>query len=93
MTELSRASPPPDPRESAPARLVVRLDTSLELLQRAPADDRPRVLATVVTTSGSTYRKPGARMLIVNDDELVGLLSGGCLEADLKIHAQQVRAV
>ena len=90
MTELSRASPPPDPRESAPARLVVRLDTSLELLQRAPADDRPRVLATVVTTSGSTYRKPGARMLIVNDDELVGLLSGGCLEADLKIHAQQV---
>jgi xanthine/CO dehydrogenase XdhC/CoxF family maturation factor len=48
------------------------------------------VLATVVTTSGSTYRKPGARMLIVNDDELVGLLSGGCLEADLKIHAQQV---
>jgi xanthine dehydrogenase accessory factor len=31
-------------------------------------------------------------MLIMADGELVGLLSGGCLEADLKIHAQQVLA-
>jgi xanthine/CO dehydrogenase XdhC/CoxF family maturation factor len=69
----------------------VRLDTSLEmLLERAPADDGPRVLATVVATAGSTYRKPGARMLIMADGSYIGLLSGGCLEADLKIHAQQV---
>lgn len=31
-------------------------------------------------------------MLIMADGEMVGLLSGGCLEADLKIHAQQVLA-
>ena len=71
-------------------RLAVRLDTSLELLrERAPAT-HPRVLATVVATAGSTYRKPGARMLIMADGHYWGLLSGGCLEADLKIHAQEV---
>jgi xanthine dehydrogenase accessory factor len=73
------------------ARLNVRLDTSLELLlERAPVGSGARVLATVVATAGSTYRKPGARMLIMGDGSYLGLLSGGCLEADLKLHAQQV---
>ena len=49
-----------------------------------------RALGTVVATAGSTYRKPGARMLIMADGSYLGLLSGGCLEADLKLHAQQV---
>jgi len=69
----------------------VRLDTSLELLlERAPVTPASRVLATVVATAGSTYRKPGARMLIMADGSYLGLLSGGCLEADLKLHAQEV---
>jgi xanthine/CO dehydrogenase XdhC/CoxF family maturation factor len=73
------------------ARPAVRLDTSLEfLLERAPVNGAARVLATVVATAGSTYRKPGARMLIMADGSYVGLLSGGCLEADLKLHAQEV---
>src|SRR5580658_350541 len=73
------------------ARTDVRLDTSLELLlERAPAAMDSRVLATVVATAGSTYRKAGARMLIMADGSYLGLLSGGCLEADLKIHAQEV---
>ena len=68
-----------------------RLDTSLEtLLERAPRDGSARVLATVVATAGSTYRKPGARMLIMADGSYFGLLSGGCLEADLGLHAQAV---
>jgi xanthine dehydrogenase accessory factor len=72
-------------------RLGVRLDTSLELLlERAPAAHTAHVLATVVATAGSTYRKPGARMLIMADGSYQGLLSGGCLEADLKLHAQEV---
>src|ERR1019366_541570 len=72
-------------------RTDVRLDTSLELLlERAPAEPIARVLATVVATAGSTYRKAGARMLIMADGTYLGLLSGGCLEADLKLHAQQV---
>jgi xanthine dehydrogenase accessory factor len=78
-------------RDMNNARPAVRLDTSLEfLLERAPANSAARVLATVVATAGSTYRKPGARMLIMADGSYLGLLSGGCLEADLKLHAQQV---
>jgi xanthine dehydrogenase accessory factor len=56
----------------------------------APPDGSPRVLATMVATAGSTYRKPGARMLILADGSFFGLLSGGCLEADLNIHAHHV---
>lgn len=41
------------------------------------------VLATIVEVSGSTYRRPGARMLLGDDGSAVGLLSGGCLEGDL----------
>jgi xanthine/CO dehydrogenase XdhC/CoxF family maturation factor len=72
-------------------RAHARLDTSLELLiEQAPEDRAPRVLATVVATAGSTYRKPGARMLIMADGSHLGLLSGGCLESDLMIHARTV---
>jgi xanthine dehydrogenase accessory factor len=76
------------PRATSPD---VRLDTSLESLIAHPAaDDGGRVLATLVATAGSTYRKPGARMLIFADGSHRGLLSGGCLEADLGIHAGEV---
>ena len=72
-------------------RLEVRLDTSLEsLLEYVTRGDHAGVLATVVATAGSTYRKPGARMLILADGRYCGLLSGGCLESDLTIHAQEV---
>jgi len=79
----------PEPR----TRTDVRLDTSLELLlERAPAAMDSRVLATVVATAGSTYRKAGARMLIMADGSYLGLLSGGCMEADLASHARHVIA-
>jgi xanthine/CO dehydrogenase XdhC/CoxF family maturation factor len=69
----------------------VRLDTSLELLLDNAAANRGGVLATVVATAGSTYRKPGARMLIMDDGRCLGLLSGGCLESDLMLHARGVQ--
>jgi len=49
------------------------------------------VLASVVFVSGSTYRRVGARLLVLPDDTLIGLLSGGCLEGDLIAHALEVR--
>lgn len=48
------------------------------------------VLATVVQTIGSTYRKAGAQMLIAADGRNAGLLSGGCLESDLMERARTV---
>jgi xanthine dehydrogenase accessory factor len=50
------------------------------------------VLATIIETQGSTYQKAGAKMLILQDGECLGLLSGGCLESDLKEHADRIFA-
>jgi xanthine/CO dehydrogenase XdhC/CoxF family maturation factor len=59
----------------------------LERFFRAHRKDAFLVLATVVATEGSTYRKPGAMMLIRENLEFAGLISGGCLEGDLVEHA------
>lgn len=48
-------------------------------LQRA---GKKAALATVVHVEGSSYRRPGARMLIAEDGRLTGAISGGCLEGD-----------
>lgn len=55
-------------------------------------DVQPLVLATVLATSGSTYRKRGALMLLAADGSHAGLISGGCLEGDLAGHAAGVLA-
>ncbi len=47
-------------------------------------------LATVVSTSGSTYRRPGAHMLIPASGTTEGTISGGCLENDLVERARTV---
>jgi xanthine dehydrogenase accessory factor len=41
------------------------------------------VLATIIQTEGSSYRKAGAMMLINDMGQYFGLLSGGCLESDI----------
>ncbi|WP_339925299.1 XdhC family protein [uncultured Cyclobacterium sp.] len=47
-------------------------------------------LATVVKVEGSSYRQPGARMLITENGALTGAISGGCLEGDALKKAQLV---
>jgi xanthine/CO dehydrogenase XdhC/CoxF family maturation factor len=47
-------------------------------------------LATLVQTEGSTYRKPGARLLVDSDGGSLGVLSGGCLEEEIARHGQKV---
>ncbi len=44
---------------------------------------QPLGLATLVARQGSSYRRPGARLLFASDAAYAGCLSGGCLEADL----------
>jgi xanthine/CO dehydrogenase XdhC/CoxF family maturation factor len=41
------------------------------------------LLATIVAVQGSSYRRPGARMLIAGDQRVAGSVSGGCLEREL----------
>jgi xanthine/CO dehydrogenase XdhC/CoxF family maturation factor len=47
-------------------------------------------LATVVQVDGSAYRRPGARMLVTQEGNLTGAISGGCLEGDALRKAQAV---
>ncbi|GGB50800.1 XdhC family protein [Shewanella inventionis] len=47
------------------------------------------VLAVLTQVQGSSYRKPGAIMLFHPMGKSLGMLSGGCLEADLRRHAQR----
>ena len=44
-------------------------------------------LAMVVRTEGSSYRRMGARMLVLDDGQFIGGISGGCLEGDAKRRA------
>src|SRR5262249_44532586 len=59
-------------------------------LARLHARREEGALATVVGIRGSTYRRPGARLLISGDGQLTGSLSGGCLERDVVRRAVRV---
>ena len=47
-------------------------------------------LATIVNSFGSTYRQKGAKMLITETGEIVGTLSGGCVENDIFQYTKQI---
>ena len=48
------------------------------------------VLATVVALEGSSYRRPGVRMLLNDQGEAFGAVSGGCVEKDVHRQAKSV---
>ena len=62
------------------------------ILERTASDpDERAVLATLVDVKGSGYRLAGARMLIDESGNSIGTVSGGCLEADIRERADEVR--
>ncbi len=60
----------------------------LEFIRRYRAE--PLALATLVAREGSSYRHPGARMLVAADGNRAGSLSGGCLEEGIAGIAEKV---
>lgn len=58
--------------------------------QQVDFTQRKAALVTVVKVRGSSYRSPGARMLITDDGRWVGSISGGCLEGDALRKARTV---
>ena len=62
------------------------LETACDLHGRG----RAVALATVVEVSGSVYRRPGAHLLIGDGCPLAGMISGGCLEADVAERAGEL---
>ena len=62
-----------------------------QIIQRVAENPScPWALATLVQTEGSTYRKPGARLLVDSDGVTLGVLSGGCLEEEIGRRGRQV---
>lgn len=49
---------------------------------------RAAALVTLVRIEGSTYRRPGARLLVLTDGSSVGSISGGCLESEVSRKAR-----
>ncbi len=59
------------------------LSRILDAIEQHRVSGAPMALATIVATTGSTYRHAGARLFIPAEDEPIGNISGGCLEDDV----------
>lgn len=55
----------------------------VEVAEKALKRGKKAVLATVVALDGSSYRRPGVRMLLLEDGTMVGTVSGGCVEKEV----------
>ena len=62
----------------------------LEAIEGLSAQGQRMALATIVAVRGSTYRRPGARLLVPEDGAPIGNISGGCLEGDVADMARVV---
>ncbi|MGQ0551415.1 MAG: XdhC family protein [Armatimonadota bacterium] len=62
----------------------------LAAVASADARGEPTALATIIGVRGSTYRRPGARLLITQSGGQTGNISGGCLEGDVAVVAEEV---
>ena len=78
---------------------MTEIESILKAFDKATEAGKKVALATVVHVDGSSYRRPGARMLITEDGEFTGSISGGCLEGDalhkalLAIHSSKTMLV
>lgn len=62
----------------------------MEAINVVRKSGRKSALATVVSVAGSAYRREGAKMLVDEDENMVGMISGGCLESDVAEVAKSV---
>jgi xanthine dehydrogenase accessory factor len=66
------------------------LESVVRTYEQASRAGRAAVLASVVRVRGSTYRRIGAHLLITEDGDVTGAISGGCLERDVHRQAMWV---
>ncbi len=67
------------------------MNDSYRILKKMKEKKQQRfAMATIIAVDGSTYRHPGAKMLIGEDDSQYGTISAGCLEEDLAYHAREI---
>lgn len=61
-----------------------------QMIETISKTDQAIVLALIVDVDGSAYRREGAWMFFMEDGSKVGILSGGCLEADLQCRSREL---
>jgi xanthine dehydrogenase accessory factor len=73
-------------------RFMSEISDVLSAISSLHARGERMALATIVSVRGSTYRRPGARLLVPEHGAAVGNVSGGCLEGDVERIGRQVMA-
>ena len=80
----------PEREASAYHPHVSEIGEVLAAIEALSARGERMALATIVAVRGSTYRRPGARLLVPEEGSPVGNISGGCLEGDVADMARVV---
>jgi len=60
------------------------------ILKNCWEEGKRSVLATIIKVDGSAYQREGTRSVILESGEVIGMISGGCVEGDLLEHAKDV---
>ncbi len=89
---MTTTAPPAPPDLPATGLAPLPADEILAQVQRWRASGSAVALATVIATWGSSPRQPGSQLAVNTDLDIVGSVSGGCIEGAVISEAQATMA-